>query len=112
VVNTILKEIPISRFTIQCFDWRVLRYVHEKFENVKTGALIEKNYQIEDALEALEFLPTFWSPEYRLVKKEDVDFLHQFNVLVVPWTVNTKDEMNHLITLGVDGLITDFPNYI
>jgi glycerophosphoryl diester phosphodiesterase len=29
---------------------------------------------------------------------------------VVPWTVNERDTMRRLIRLGVDGLITDYPD--
>jgi glycerophosphoryl diester phosphodiesterase len=27
-----------------------------------------------------------------------------------PWTVNTADEMSKLKNMGVDGIITDYPN--
>jgi glycerophosphoryl diester phosphodiesterase len=29
---------------------------------------------------------------------------------IIPWTVNTKKDIDALIALGVDGLITDYPN--
>jgi glycerophosphoryl diester phosphodiesterase len=29
---------------------------------------------------------------------------------VIPWTVNTTEDMKALIELGVDGIITDYPN--
>lgn len=28
---------------------------------------------------------------------------------VIPWTVNTTDDMARLMNLGVDGIITDYP---
>jgi glycerophosphoryl diester phosphodiesterase len=31
---------------------------------------------------------------------------------IIPWTVNTKQAMDKLLTMGVDGLITDYPNLI
>jgi glycerophosphoryl diester phosphodiesterase len=29
---------------------------------------------------------------------------------VIPWTVNTLDDMKRLKSLGVDGIITDYPD--
>ncbi len=29
---------------------------------------------------------------------------------VIPWTVNTVEEMNMLIEMGVDGIISDYPD--
>jgi glycerophosphoryl diester phosphodiesterase len=33
-------------------------------------------------------------------------------VQVVPWTVNTTEEMLKVKAMGVDGIITDYPNRI
>jgi glycerophosphoryl diester phosphodiesterase len=29
---------------------------------------------------------------------------------VIPWTVNTTEQMEKLLEMGVDGIITDYPN--
>ena len=34
---------------------------------------------------------------------------HQLGMKVVPWTVNSPRDMNMLIDMGVDGIITDRP---
>jgi glycerophosphoryl diester phosphodiesterase len=31
---------------------------------------------------------------------------------VIPWTVNTIQEMREMLKMGVDGIITDYPNLI
>ncbi len=31
---------------------------------------------------------------------------------LVPWTVNTAEEIDQLVKLGVDGIITDYPNLL
>jgi glycerophosphoryl diester phosphodiesterase len=33
----------------------------------------------------------------------------QHNVRVYAWTINNREDMQRLIDLGVDGLITDYP---
>ena len=37
---------------------------------------------------------------------------HQSNIKVYPWTVNSQKEMLSLANMGVDGIITDYPNLI
>ncbi|WP_345006986.1 glycerophosphodiester phosphodiesterase [Snuella lapsa] len=39
-----------------------------------------------------------------------LNFAHMHGIEVWKWTVNEKDEMKQLIDLGLDGLITDFPD--
>ncbi|MBA3674725.1 MAG: glycerophosphodiester phosphodiesterase, partial [Chitinophagaceae bacterium] len=29
---------------------------------------------------------------------------------IIPWTVNTKEEIERIKSLGVDGIITDYPD--
>lgn len=41
-----------------------------------------------------------------------MDYLHSQNIKVIPWTVNTAKEIEEVKKLGVDGLITDYPNLI
>ncbi len=34
---------------------------------------------------------------------------HELGLPVIPWTVNTTADMNRLMDLGVDGIISDYP---
>jgi glycerophosphoryl diester phosphodiesterase len=49
-------------------------------------------------------------PPYQYVTKRFVRGAHAIDVKVVPWTVNERKDMIHLLGLEVDGLITDFPS--
>lgn len=44
--------------------------------------------------------------------QELVDAAHDAGMKVIPWTVNDADTMNSLISLGIDGLITDKPDLL
>jgi glycerophosphoryl diester phosphodiesterase len=51
-----------------------------------------------------------WSPLHRNVNSEEIAVAHQLWMAVIPWTVNERADMERLIALGVDGIITDYPD--
>ena len=51
-----------------------------------------------------------WSPLYRNAKPDDVAAAKALGLKVIPWTVNERSDMERLIALGVDGIITDYPD--
>jgi len=61
-------------------------------------------------LKDLGFIPTIYSPDYILVTPLLVKQCHDAGIQIIPWTVNDKEEMRKLKALGVDGIITDYPN--
>ena len=72
--------------------------------------LLQNVKSVEHNLEALGFRPAVYSPYYKLIKKKDVDLLHEMDIMLIPWTVNDIEDMERLKELGVDGLITDYPD--
>ena len=46
------------------------------------------------------------------MSKKLVRKCHRNNIELIPWTVNDVASMRGLIRLGVDGIITDYPNLI
>jgi len=58
----------------------------------------------------LGFKPFIISPNSRLVTAEYVNKCHQQGLKIIPWTVNTKGEIAKLRALGVDGIISDYPD--
>lgn len=50
------------------------------------------------------------SLEYRFLTKSVVKEIHALGKKVNVWTVNEKTDMQKMIDLGVDGIITDFPD--
>jgi glycerophosphoryl diester phosphodiesterase len=51
-----------------------------------------------------------WSPLHRNARPDDVAAAKALGLKVIPWTVNERADMERLIALGVDGIITDYPD--
>ncbi len=101
-----------KRFYIQSFDMRPLQVVHQKYPGVTIGFLTDsKTTSVDQNLAQLGFTPEIYSPHYKLVSPETVNACKQHKMKLVPWTVNTVEEMKALVKMGVDGIITDYPNY-
>ncbi|MEO7983869.1 MAG: glycerophosphodiester phosphodiesterase [Bacteroidota bacterium] len=109
----VVKEKQIEdHVIIQSFDFRTLQYLHQHYPGIRTAMLIEDfdKRKLDEQLKALGFIPTIYSPAYQLVNEKLVARCHQKKMKLIPWTVNDKPAIDKLKEIGVDGVITDFPN--
>lgn len=106
-----IKQVGITaRSTIQSFDARSLRAVKAFETSAQTAYLINNELSPEENLEGLGFEPDIYSPQHALVNEEMLRILHGRGIKVIPWTVNDSKDMKRLIELGVDGIISDYPD--
>jgi glycerophosphoryl diester phosphodiesterase len=113
VMDIISSKQITDRIIIQSFDYRVLQVLNQQYKHVKTSFLIEGNTKTpEQQIALLGFTPTIFSPEYHLVDSQMVSFCHNKKMKLIPWTVNELTAMEKLKSLGVDGIITDYPDLI
>jgi glycerophosphoryl diester phosphodiesterase len=112
VMDVCRKKKLGKRGTIQSFDVRPLQRIHRQYPDVQLSYLTANTKSLEDNLAALGFKPRTYSPYYKTVTAETVKACRAQGILIVPWTVNTKPEMEQLIGLGVDGIISDYPDLL
>lgn len=110
VYNLIDQYLPLERIVIQSFDFRVLKYWHNKYPDIRLSALISNTKTVEANLRALGFNPSVYSIHYKLLTKAKVDYLRKLNIRVIPWTVNETEDMKKMLEWKVDGFITDYPD--
>ena len=65
---------------------------------------------LDQQLKSLGFNPAIYSPHYSLVNAALIAKCHRLNIKVIPWTVNDKPMIDRLKSLGVDGIISDYPD--
>lgn len=111
LMDIIKRKNIINRVIIQSFDFRTLKLVHSAYPMVKTAALVEaKIKEPAKVIEELGFKPSIYSPEYHMVNAGLVKQCHDLGLRIIPWTVNTAPEIRQFITMGVDGIISDYPD--
>lgn len=112
MMQVIMDKQVAEQTIIQSFDFRTLQYLHQHYPFIKTAALVEDddNIHLEGQLEKLGFTPAIYSPAWELVTPGLVKACREKGIKLVPWTVNDQTEMLRLKKMGVDGLITDFPD--
>ncbi len=109
----VIKDYGMEEFVvIQSFDFRTLQYLNKNYPTIKTAMLVEGSNKnsFRKQLKDIGFTPTIYSPEHILVTQNLIEECHQQNIKIIPWTVNDKKEIDRLKALGVDGIITDYPN--
>ncbi len=123
-----------QRVTIQSFDWRTLLVAQRFAPQIATAALtidtpeawnarsaegeaspwlagIDQGRKETSVVELVKAAGcSIWSPFWRNVDSALVAEAHLKGLSVVPWTVNDPADMTWLLDVGVDGLITDYPN--
>ena len=115
VIKVLEDNLPPEKYNLQSFDVATLQYVHQHYPKVKVAFLVEGEMNLTDGeievqLKKLGFTPAIYSCYFKMLNSATVEFLHQKNMLVIPWTVNETDTMIAMMAMNVDGIITDYPN--
>jgi glycerophosphoryl diester phosphodiesterase len=134
VINVIRAYKMENRTTLQSFDWRALREVQDIAPDITTSYLTAdqtwlSNLQagrpgaspwlngvdVDDfdgsAARAIKVAGgTIWSSYHREVSADSIKLAHELGLAVNVWTVNEAGRMRELIAMGVDGIITDYPD--
>lgn len=97
------------RTIIQSFDTAVLEAIHELDPRIPTALLVE-HVDLEKDLAKLSFRPAYYSPAFDGVDAALADRLRERDIGLLVWTVDRKEDMQRMIDLNVDGIITDYPD--
>lgn len=112
MMAVILEKKIENRVIIQSFDSRSLQYLHQNYPTIKTALLVEAfdKKSFEKQIEDLGFIPTIYSPAQELVDLNLVQECRSKKMKLIPWTVNDIETIRKFVAMGVDGIITDYPN--
>jgi glycerophosphoryl diester phosphodiesterase len=109
VIESVEQHGLESRTIVQSFDAAALAAVRELAPEIPRAYLVrDRNYQkqIDDGT------ATIISPKHVSLRQDDVARLQGQGIPVIPWTVNSPKDIRRLITWGVDGIISDYPDRV
>jgi glycerophosphoryl diester phosphodiesterase len=131
VLDVIRREKMESRVTIQSFDWQV---VQRRAPNVPTVYLSVQQrwlnniqrahsgpspwtagFDIDEHAGSVPKLVkaaggSVWSPYHKEIDAAQLREAHRLGLKVVVWTVNDAARMDAMLDLGVNGIISDYPD--
>ncbi len=134
VVDAVQSAGADGRVTIQSFDWRTLAHVRSLAPGIQTAYLSAQQSWLDNVqagrpgispwtagVDVDDFegsVPRLvkhaggdiWSPFFREIDAARVDEAKALGLKIIVWTVNAESDMHEMIDLGVDGIITDFPD--
>lgn len=88
---------------ISSFDLKIINNIKEIDKTIKCAYII--NYDFEDDVN-IDNVDAF-SIEVKNINKALVDKIHDANKKVYAWVANKKEEIDEMISLSVDNIITD-----
>lgn len=110
IISLVHKYGFTDRVILQSFDHRTL-YESKKIDPaIRISPLIENTLFTNLPAMAKDMKAEIVSPNLFWITKSDVEALHKVGVKVAPWTANEEKEWAMLISLGVDSIITDYPD--
>jgi len=112
VYSEIEKYKIIKRTNLQSFDVRILQEIKKKDTTIQIALLVENEDGLENNLQRLGFIPNTYSPDFYLVNDVLIKHVHAKNMRLIPWTVNEITDIKKMIALGVDGIISDYPDRV
>ena len=104
------KLMPSDVF-ISSFDWNELELFYQETKEVPIAVLTE-----DDPLDAIPValgLKAFAiNPNHKSLTKSNVNKIHAAGLKIYPWTINEPEDIAHMKDLGVDAIITDYPERV
>ena len=113
IIETYVKKKgwAYSDFIISSFKEDLLTKAFTQNKNIPLAVLTETNVD-----RAVAFAETISAeainPDFTLLNSDNVGQIHEKGYKIYVWTVNEPDDIKRMKKLGVDGIITDFPDRI
>ncbi|MEH7274276.1 glycerophosphodiester phosphodiesterase [Neobacillus vireti] len=102
-----------EKIIIQSFNFESMKLTNSLLPKVPIGVLTSNRaHTTEQALKEFATYADYFNPSYGIVSKELVDQVHSLGMKIQSWTVRSHEAAQFLLDMNVDGIITDYPDYV
>jgi len=101
----------IEDFVISSFNWNELREMRELNPNMPIAILTEDEPAEAIAI-AKELKAEAINPNFKMLNSENTAKIKEAGFKIYTWTVNEPEDINAMKELGVDGIISDYPERV
>ncbi len=109
VVNLVKKFNLEKKIVISSCEQKILERISKKYPDIILG-LVSYEVLTQDVVKKIKDLNFFsWNPYYEILTEDQIELAHEYGIKVFSWTVNSKEEFEKLIKIGVDGVFSDDP---
>lgn len=102
------SAVASGRLVVQSFDHDSMRAYHDLAPQVPIG-LLYRSRPSETQLVAASLWADQINPGYRVTDRELVEQVHELDMTISVYTLNTGRLMREYADMGVDGIISDYP---
>ena len=96
-------------FLVSSFDWIALQQLRNLNGSIPIGVLTATDLTLAFSFAKFVKAQTI-NPYFHLLTKKNCSEMQSENLLVYAWTVNEIDDIKEIISYGIDGIISDFPD--
>ncbi|WP_425445453.1 glycerophosphodiester phosphodiesterase [Virgibacillus ndiopensis] len=103
-----------NKIIIQSFNHESVQTSKELLPTIPHGVLAGLSWAdvTDDELVDFASYADYFNPNMNILTPELVDRIHSTGMEIYPYTVITQEQADNLFQLGVDGIITNFPEYV
>ncbi len=105
------KKWTADQFIISSFNWEELKYFYRLNQKIPIAILTD-----DDPLDALpiarEVNAKAINPSFKSLNEKNVKKIQRAGFKVFPYTINDPKNIEKMLNLGVDGIITDYPEKV
>ncbi|MBD8025644.1 glycerophosphodiester phosphodiesterase [Ureibacillus sp. 179-F W5.1 NHS] len=102
-----------EKIIIQSFNFDSMKKMDKLLPKVPIGVLTSNRaHTTPEALQEFSTYADWFNPSYGIVTKELVNQVHSLGMQIGSWTVRSQEAADFLFEMGVDAIITDYPDYV